>query len=108
LFGAFGCEVGMRIKLIRTILSMTGVLIFVSIYQHNQIVRLNYEKQRLSQKKHLLEKDRNELQSRLHFIKDYSRVESVALNKLKMRPTAFSQIITVTTSQHTDFFRNKS
>jgi len=87
---------------------MSVALIFVKIYQHNQIVKLNYEKQRLSQKKHSLMKDRDELFSKLCLLKDYSRVESVACNKLKMQQLQFSSVITLTTNVQTGFFRKKS
>jgi hypothetical protein len=80
------------------------VLIFVTIYQHNQIIKLNYEKQRLAKKRIILKKEKNELMSQLAQRTNYSHISALAETKLNMVPLKLSQIITLTTQAQINFF----
>lgn len=97
----------MRTRLVRRTMLLSLVLIFVTIYQHNQIIKLNYEKQRLAKKRIILKKEKNELMSQLAQRTNYSRISALAETKLNMVPLKLSQIITLTTQAQINFFMEK-
>jgi len=97
----------MRTRLVRRTMLLSLVLIFVTIYQHNQIIKLNYEKQRLAKKRLILKKEKNELMSQLAQLTNYSRISAIAENKLNMTSLKLSQIITLTTQTQAKFFREQ-
>jgi len=66
--------------------------LFIKIYQHNQIVKLNYEKQRLENKTIELRKERNKQLITLHKLKNPRRIKKIAQNKLGMQQLRLSQI----------------
>jgi cell division protein FtsL len=70
--------------------------IFAKIYQHNLFIKLNYEKQRLENKKNELRKERNKLLSELFILKNQRDVKRLAQEKLGMKPLKLSQVITLT------------
>lgn len=68
---------------------------FISIYQHNLIIRLNYERQRLDLKKNQLQKQKSDLHRQFCRLKSTESVNEYvlqnSLNKIK-----FSQVMTFT------------
>lgn len=69
---------------------------FVTIYQHNQIIKLMYEKRRLEMKKELLTKATIDLNVQLCRLHDYTHTQSIACYQLGMAPLKLSQVITMT------------
>ena len=73
-------------------------MVFVTIYQHNAIIKLNYEKQRLVLMQNRLDKERSERMVELFSLRNFSRVTHVATERLGMRPLALSLVMTLTTT----------
>jgi len=67
-------------------------LAFVKIYQHNLIIKLKYEKQRLEKKATQLRKDRNELVAVYAQLQDSQSVITKATNELGMKPLSIKQV----------------
>ena len=89
-----------KFKFLKILFFIGIALVFVKIYQHNQVVRITYEKQRLERKKQDLVKEKNELLIRHAFLKDYKKVKQYAQDVLKMRKLLLSQVITLTTKSY--------
>lgn len=97
---------GKFIKLFACIILMGA---FVTVYQHNQIIKIMYEKRRLEVKKEQLAKQKIELQVRLCTLHDYTQTRSHASYQLGMKPLKLSQVVTVTQSQYElDFYHASS
>ena len=71
------------------------LFIFLKIYQHNRIVSLLYEKQKIERMKGVLKKKKNALLVTLYRLKDQQRVREQAYAR-GMRPLKPSQVVTVT------------
>jgi hypothetical protein len=71
-------------------------MVFVKIYQHNLIIKLNYERQRLELKKGQLKKKKNDLFCQLCFLKNPKNVTNFAQETLLMDRLKFSQVMTFT------------
>lgn len=71
-------------------------MVFVKIYQHNLIIRLNYERQRLEIKKKQLKTQKNDFQRQLCCVRDSGIVSAFAQDKLGLSKTKFSQVMTFT------------
>lgn len=71
---------------------------FITIYQHNQIIKLMYEKRRLEMKKEQLAKASIDLNVQLCKLHDYTHTQSIACYQLGMTPLKLSQVITMTES----------
>lgn len=93
-----------KFPLIRTLLLFAVVTIFVKIYQHNQIIKLNYERQRLENKMGKLNRDCNELKAVLSVIQEPGKVKQCAQEKMGMKWLALSQVVTVTEHSLFDFY----
>lgn len=85
-----------KMKFLSIFFLVVVFFIFFRIYQHNLLIRLNYEKQRVESEKDELKKKKNELLVKYFEIKDQHRVKTVAQEKLGMQPLKLSQIITFT------------
>jgi cell division protein FtsL len=83
-------------KLGRILLLWAILICFVTIYQHNHIVKLNYEKQRLESHKDKLKKELNELRKEINLLCDYHRVQKIAQERWGFASIKLSNIITVT------------
>jgi len=68
------------------------VLAFFKIYQHNLLVQLTYEHQRLVRHKKELEQTRNEAYINLLQRKDPNKVFAIAQKKLGMQPLMVNQV----------------
>jgi hypothetical protein len=69
---------------------------FVAVYQHNQIVKLLYQRRRIEMKKELLVKDMASIQVQLCQLCDYAATKSFACHQLGMAPLKFDQVVTFT------------
>jgi hypothetical protein len=69
------------------------VLAFIKIYQHNLIIGLSYELQRLEKQRLNLAKERNELLATISQIHAPEMVMSQAQMKLNMTPHAVDRIV---------------
>ncbi len=78
-------------------LSVWGVcLVFLTIYQHNLIIKRNYEKQRFTKMRIKLESKRNELYRLLLHAHNPEIVAARAQHEWGMCPLRPSQVLTVT------------
>jgi cell division protein FtsL len=93
---------------LRIIFLLSLVVAVVKIYQHNQIIRLRYEKQRIENKQDKLRKEKNELLAELSRLKDNLQVIEMAKNNLKMDDLKMSQILTLTLKSSVDFYATRS
>jgi hypothetical protein len=81
---------------------------FLKIYQHNLIIKLNYEYQRLEKKKSQLEKDRNELLSVYLKTRDPHKVLAIARDEWGMVPLKIHQVESIVEHPEIDFFSTTS
>ncbi len=70
--------------------------VFIKIYQHNLLIKLIYEKQRLERKKEILKQKKNHMLAKLYTLRDFKRVKKIAEKKLGLKELKLSQIITMT------------
>jgi cell division protein FtsL len=75
---------------------LTIVFVFTKIYQHNLIIKLNYEKQRLERKRVILKQEKNQKLVQLYNLKDFNRIKKIAKEKIGLQELKLSQIITLT------------
>lgn len=85
-----------QLKAGRLIVITVLCMVFIKIYQHNLIIRLSYERQRLELKKSQLKKQKSDLLRLLCFLKDPRNVTSFAKESLAMDKLKFSQAMTFT------------
>jgi len=71
-------------------------LIFIKIYQHNQIIKLNYKKQRLELKKNDLNRSCSNLKVELCSLKDVGLTKKIVQERLGMEKLKFAQVTTFT------------
>ncbi len=67
--------------------------VFVRIYQHNLIIGLRYERQRLAQEIGQLEKQRNELLADWYQSQDPERLHALACEAWGMSPVSVDRVI---------------
>ncbi len=70
--------------------------VFIKIYQHNLLIKLNYEKQRLEKKNLKLKRKKNMLLVELFKLKDFKRIKNIAEEKFDFHELKLSQIKTFT------------
>ncbi|MBS1987835.1 cell division protein FtsL [Candidatus Dependentiae bacterium] len=98
-----------KAKFIKFFAAIILIGAFVTIYQHNQIIKIMYEKRRLEIRKEQLAKEKIELQVRLCALHDYTQTRSHASHQLGMTPLKLSQVITVTQQVYElDFYHASS
>lgn len=85
-----------HLKAGRLLLITLMCMVFIKIYQHNLIIKLNYERQRLEIKKSQLKKQKNDLFRHLCFLKEPRNVASFAQQSMAMDKLKFSQVMTFT------------
>jgi hypothetical protein len=71
-------------------------LVFAEIYQHNKIIKLNYEKQRLDVTQNDLKKTYGSLMVELCNLKCVDHVKKVVQEKFGMEKLKYSQVLTFT------------
>ncbi len=82
--------------------------VFLKIYQHNLIIKLNYEYQRLEKKKSQLEKDRNELLAVFLKVQAPRKVLAMARDTWGMVPLTIHQVCTIEVRPEIDFLSTTS
>jgi hypothetical protein len=80
------------------------VFVFLVIYQHNLLIKLNYSKQRFVLKKIKLNKEYNELMKEWYQLKDPLKTKIWATERYGMKDLVMSHVITLTTQAQGDFF----
>ena len=70
--------------------------VFVKIYQHNLLIKLIYEKQRLERKKDTLKQNKNHMLAKLYTLRDFKRIKRIAKENFGLKELKLSQIITMT------------
>ena len=85
-----------RAKFLMLLFMLNLGFVFIKIYQHNQLIGLNYERQRIENYISHLKKREADLQVQLFELKKQERVKKIAQEKLGMRPLKLSQVITIT------------
>lgn len=85
-----------QLKVGRLIVLAIICMVFTKIYQHNLIIRLNYERQRLEIKISQLKKQKSDLQRQLFCLREYGTVTAFTQDKLGLSRTKFSQVMTFT------------
>jgi hypothetical protein len=96
-----------HIKVSRVVLIIGVLSVFARIYQHNSVIKLNYQNQRLEKQKSQLEKDRNELLMELYELHDPETVLT-QVEQWGMAPLKVSQVMTLTTQARIDFIGTTS
>lgn len=87
-----------RTKFFSLLFLLTIIFVFTKIYQHNLIIKLNYEKQRLERKVVVLKQQKNKKLVKLYNLKDFNRIKKIAKNKMGLQELRLSQIVTLTTN----------
>ncbi len=67
--------------------------LFIKIYQHNKSVQLNYDRQKLENRRTELTKEKDKLLVKLSKIKNPKQIKKLAQKKLGLRPVKLAQII---------------
>ena len=86
-------------KFFTILFAISIIFVFIKIYQHNQVVKLSYEKQRLENKTINLKKKKDQLLIELYTLKDPQKVKQIAQEKFGMQPLKLSQILTLTSKE---------
>ncbi len=94
----------LKMKFGRLLFVFGTAIVFLVIYQHNLIIKLNYGKQRLALKKDKLIKEQNELMQALYQLKNPSKTKAWATGQQGMSDLMLSHVITLTTQAEGDFF----
>lgn len=84
------------------------VFVFGKIYQHNLLIKLNYERQRFEKKKMQREKEKNELTIKLLSLLEPERVLAKAKDEWGMRPMTVRQIRALSQESGIDFLKTSS
>ena len=85
-----------RVVFLRVMIVCGLFFVFMRIYEHNQMVRLNYAVQRLEHQQQKLLKKKNALLMQRENLKSYHETCEWALHVRGMQPYALSKVITVT------------
>src|SRR5271154_2491412 len=95
-----------KIRFFKMFFSISVVFIVAKVYQHNQIIRLHYEKQLFEQRKKNLVKKKNHLLVSLANLQDYKEIKKWAQQERGMSMTALSHcmLLTATAQAQYDFF----
>lgn len=84
--------------------SLILFFIFAKIYEHNRVINLIYEKQRLEKTKNLLLATKNRLLAQYLTIKNYKNIHTQARDSWNMKPVDVDHVVTLTTQTMTNFF----
>lgn len=93
-----------KIRFFKIFFSISVIFIVAKVYQHNKVIKLNYEKQLLEQRKKKLIKKKNELMVLLAHLQDYQEIKKWAQQEYGMNMTELSHCITLTFAAQHDFF----
>lgn len=87
---------------------MVVCFVFLKIYQHNLVIKLSYEKQRLEKKKMQLEKERNDFSVELLSLLDPEKILTKAQEEWGMKAIKINQVRAVPMRTGVDFLRTTS
>jgi len=93
-----------KFRLLKSLVFVALAAIFIKIYQHNQIIKLSYEKQRLENKMGKLKRESNELLAVLSMLQEPGKTKKFAQEKMGMQWLSLSQVVTVTEKGLFDFY----
>jgi predicted phage tail protein len=96
------------VPLFRILLCAALCFLFVKIYQHNLIIKLNYEKQRVENNIKRLKNERNELYAQFLTLRDGQKILHMAEQLWGMKSLSAKQIIMSGSSVHFDFLSTAS
>lgn len=85
-----------RFFLVKGVMMLGIIIIFSKIYQQNQVIKLQYEKQRLERQYQELLKTRNSTRVALSQAKNYSALKIQAEQEFHMVKLPLSNLITFT------------
>lgn len=85
-----------RTKFFTILFVLSLIFVFAKIYQHNLMIKMVYEKQRVQNLKSDLKRQKNELLIKYFTLRKQDDVLCAATERLGMQPLKLSQIITVT------------
>ncbi|MBY0354084.1 hypothetical protein K2W90_07010 [Candidatus Babeliales bacterium] len=85
-----------RLAFFKVVVASGLLFVFTRIYQHNQIVRLNYAWQRLEHQQQQLSKKINDLLVQRENLKSYHETRQWALHVYGMQASSLSKVVTVT------------
>lgn len=80
-----------KIRFFKLFFSLGLIFVVAKVYQHNQIIKLNYEKQFLEERKQKLYKKKNELLVVLNQINDHQEIKRWAEQERGMCMTTLSR-----------------
>ncbi len=83
-----------KVRFLTILFVINLVFIFTKIYQHNLLISLTYEKQRIENKKNNLKKQKNDLRIQYFTMIDQEKVWNLAKSKLGLQPLRLSQVTT--------------
>lgn len=85
-----------RFKLLKVLIIIFFSLTFITIYQHNKIVKMNYIIQRFELEKINISKKRNDLLVQCSILKSYHQIKQWAMNRYSMKVLPLSRTVTLT------------
>lgn len=88
----------------RILFALALFFIFAKIYEHNLVINLIYEKQRLAKTNKLLLASKNRLLARYLSLKNYKTIHAKARDMWGMKPMDVDHVVTLTTHATTSFF----
>ena len=99
----------MLLKNTHIIAGITLIFIFLKIYQHNIIIKLTYEQQRLEHQKRDLEQKLNEQYIQMFLLQDPDKVFAIVQEENGMTPIKLTQIQEISKELDTfDYFTTPS
>jgi|SaaInlLV_10m_DNA_2_1039722.scaffolds.fasta_scaffold73574_1 hypothetical protein len=69
------------------------LFVFFKIYQHNKMIKLVYQQQRIEKSQKVLDKNKNKLLIQLHQIKNKKNIKQAAQSQLGMKDLQVSQMM---------------
>ena len=91
-------------RFLKAMVCLGIVLALVHVYQHNRVIKLSYEKQRIEQLKQKLTKKKSEILVEFSQAKNPQEIKRWAQRERAMSMTQLSQVTTLTTRGPYDFF----
>lgn len=95
-------------SLTKILIVLVVSFVFIKIYQHNLVIKLNYERQRLENKKTQREKERNELSVQLLSLLEPGKLVVKAKEAWGMNAIKISQVRAVPPKVEVDFLGTTS
>lgn len=89
--GSISCRMT-RKRFFSLLFLLSLFFVFLKIYQHNLLIKLNFEKQRLERKKLKLKDRKSLLLVEVFKLKDFKRVQRIAQEELGLQELKLSQI----------------